>query len=159
MINWQSLLTDAGVTVALIGLIGLLAKALIDFHASRPNTEKINTETFEKVTQQLDRLEGKVAKYREDNDKLYEANEALERRVEALEEQLNAKEVTIKQKDISISLLQEQVNKLDTRLNSVLVYLSGLLKELNERGIQYTPPEPGLLDTNPRMKPIRKGDK
>lgn len=144
----HQILTDAGVTVAIIGFIGLLIKALIDFHASRPAAGKISVETWADVTKELDRLEAKTIAQRIDIDELH-------KRIDALEEQLSAKDDSIKQKDSDIAHLQTQVNKLETRLAEVLIYLSGLCNELNDKGVQYTPPRKGLLDTDPRIKAVK----
>jgi chromosome segregation ATPase len=82
--------------------------------------------------------------------------DSLQKRVDVLEVQLETKEATIKQKDCDIEKLTAQVNRLDARLTKVLIYVSGLLRELDAKGVQYTKPEPGVLDTDPNIKAIRK---
>ena len=126
----------AEIIAALIGGIVVL----IGQHFIRRKTDaeanSINMDYAEKMATQLDRLEGKVVKLREDNDKLQE-------RVEILEAQIDVKDATIQ--------------RLEARLTKILVYLNGLLRELHEKGIQYTPPEKGLLDTDPRIPAVKGG--
>lgn len=147
--SWQTILTDAGVAVAVIGLIGLLAKALIDFHASRPAVEKIKVETFSDVAEQLDRLEEKVIKLRADNDKLREEIDRLHGRVEALEQQLREKENELVAEQGNIEILKQQFDELKT-------FVRGLLAELDTKGVEYTKPPAHLLETNPRIQAINK---
>lgn len=147
--NWQTFLTDAGVVVAIIGLIGLLAKALIDFHASRPAAEKISVETFADVTKELDRLEKKVIALRDDNEKLHEDNDALHKRIDALEEQLEIKNSEIKRKQDDIEVLKQQFNELKS-------FVRNLLQELDAKGVEYTKPPKRLLDTDPSIPAVIK---
>lgn len=139
----------AEIVAALIGgVVVLLGQYLLRGKTSA-ETNSINMDTIDKMGKQMDRLEKKVVDYRTDNDD-------LRGRIEILESQLEIKEATIKQKDCDIEKLQAQVNKLETRLTRILIYFSSLLSELNSKGVQYTPPEPGLLDTDPRIQAVKK---
>lgn len=140
--NWHSILTDVGVIVALLGFLGLLAKALIDFHASRPAAEKISVETFADVTKELDRLEDKIIKLRADND-------VLRDRVDALEHQLKLKDAELVTEQENIEILQRQLDELK-------IFVRSLLSDLDARGIEHSKPSEHLLKTNPRIPPVKK---
>jgi septal ring factor EnvC (AmiA/AmiB activator) len=146
-VSWRELITD-GVVIAVVYGIFKVVELLWNNRKTGAETDNIESQgdlaqaqAFAILRTQVNDMEAKII--------------ALRGRVDALEEQLEIKEETIKQKDSDIEKLQKQVNKLDGRLSKVLIYLSGLLEELNSRGIQYTPPEPGVLDTDPRIPAVR----
>lgn len=121
----QTFLTDAGVAVAVIGLIGVLVKVLVDFHASRPAAEKISVETFADLREQIEKMEQKIIDLRD--------------RVEALELETNEK---------------------DRQINALKTAFKALLKWLEDNGVQgYPKPPADILETDPRIKAIRKGGK
>lgn len=125
----------AEIIAALIGGVTVLLGQYLLRGKTVAETGSIRMDTVDKMAEQLDRLETKIIALRTDNDE-------LRARIEILEGQVDVKDATIR--------------KLDARLTKIIVYLNGLLRELNERGIQYTPPEKGLLDTDPNIKAVGK---
>ena len=114
---------------AIGGAVAWLVKLHADKRKETAELGKIDIESWKMLREQVGEMEEKIVKLRD--------------RVDVLEEQLDVKEATIK--------------KLETRLNKLVIYVSGLLRELNEKGIQYTPPEKGLLDTDPRIPAVKGG--
>ena len=122
---------DIAEFLLIVSAVGSAIAWLIKMHSDKrkENAEfgKIDTESWGLLRGQVKEMEKDIV--------------ALRERVEILEEQLEVKDATIQ--------------RLETRLNKILVYLKGLFQELNERGVQYTPPEKGLMDTDPNIKPIK----
>ena len=113
---------------AIGGAVAWVVKLHADKRKESAELGKIDIESWKLLREQVGEMEEKIVKLRD--------------RVDVLEEQLDVKEATIK--------------KLETRLNKILIYLSGLLKELDAKGVQYTKPDPGLLDTDPRIPKVGK---
>lgn len=119
---------------------------LLKFHSdkSKENKElgKIDSESWGLLRGQVKDMEKDIVALRNDRDKLREELDAQRERIDVLEGQVDMKDATIK--------------RLESRLTKILVYLKGLFRELNERGVQYTPPEPGLMDTDPNIPSIKQ---
>lgn len=73
-----------------------------------------------------------------------------------LREQVGEMEEKIVQLRDRVEVLEAEKDETLKKFNELKAWVRGLLRQLDTAGVQYTPPPPGLLDTDPRIPKVGK---